>query len=87
MNVYVHVNGVMYVQWLCAVPLGHLMIVSTDHGQIIKEWKTIGTRVLFWANQGCMYRLSSALQPKSREKVGIKIGKSSEKVGIIGVKK
>ena len=33
------------------------------------------------------HRLSSALQPKSREKLGIKFEKSSEKVGIIGVKK
>ena len=33
------------------------------------------------------FRLSSALKPKSREKVGIKFGKSREKVGIIGVKK
>ena len=31
-------------------------------------------------------RLSSALQQKSREKVGIKIGKRGEKVGIIGEK-
>ena len=32
-------------------------------------------------------RLSSAHQQKSREKVRVKFGKSSEKVGIIGVKK
>ena len=32
-------------------------------------------------------RLSIANQQKSREKVGIKFGKSSEKVEIIGVKK
>ena len=32
-------------------------------------------------------RLSSALQQKSREKEGIKFGKRSKKVGIIGVKK